>query len=249
VKLKFWGTHGGYPTERQMTCMQLITAQANWLIDLGSQAIFSDAQTLCAVDTVLLTHLHSDHALMLPHFVLARLRLGCYHFHPEDLTIFAPEPLDHLLVNGGFEAGMFPESCQVPPVHRGIAIHTLPTHHPRLCWAYKLQVEGQTLVFSGDTAYFPGFSTFCAGADWLFIECNDSDERSDHAQTFGHMTPAGVARVISEAHPQHTVLYHFDMLSPEDTLRAVHHHLQACAAFPAAGDTLISCTEGLVLEF
>ena len=223
--LKFWGTSGGYPTSRQMTCLQITSEKANLMIDMGSSGIFKYPSVIDNVSTILLTHLHSDHVLMLPHFFVARMRIQGSAYRRDNCPVYAPQSISNLMASGALSPDWVPWSDEVPDQIGDIKITTMRTQHTLPCYAYKLQVGGKTVVITGDTRWFEGLAEFAEGADWFICECNTSDQCREHAEMFCHMTPGDVARVISLAKPRHTVLYHFDMLSPQASVQAVREHL------------------------
>ncbi len=236
--LKFWGTHGGYPTDQQMTCLQFTSGNANILLDIGSVEVFKHPEMLCEINAVLLTHLHMDHAAFLPQFILSRLRNQGTAFRQDGCPIYTPEAITQIMEYGGFPDDWIPWSSEMPDRIGDLQVSAIYTRHARICRAYKLIVDGKTVVISGDTSYFEGLVDFARGADWFICECNDSDDRREHAQLFGHMTPATVAQVIRLAKPERTILYHLDMLSPQACEQAIHEHLGDDVDLQAAWDGL-----------
>lgn len=68
---------------------------------------------------------------------------------------------------------------------------------------------GRSLVYTGDTAYFPELVEFCRGADVLISEATFPSEMGEKASQWGHMTVAQAARLGKVAGVGRLFLIHF----------------------------------------
>ena len=236
--LKFWGTRGGYPTAEQTISLQLKAAGRSILIDAAAQRLFGYPQELLAIDTVLMTHLHLDHAALLPHLVLGRMKRLKADYQPQACPIYAPEPIAALMIQLEMTPELYTFSTQPPQCIGDIRLSYCPTQHTRPNYAYRFELQGKTLVVSGDTRYFPEFVDFCRGADLLVCECTDGDENAEHAARFLHMTCGDVARLAREAGVGQLALYHFTDLDAPQAQQAVEDWLGGSISVTAARDEL-----------
>lgn len=238
MHIKFWGTRGAYPTDQQMVSLQIQADDFTLLVDAGSPRLFVNIQHVLALNAVLLTHLHHDHITMLPHLILARLKTlkGC--FSPQDCPIYAPEDPISVIYDLSVEPELLASSTHIPTQLGNLSIQSCQAQHPIKAHSYRFEHHGKSIVISGDTAYHPGLSAFSQGADLLICECTDADNNRNHALRFGHMTPADVARLASEAGIHHIVLYHYMDLAPDKASQAVQTHLGNSFSVIAAMDEM-----------
>lgn len=68
---------------------------------------------------------------------------------------------------------------------------------------------GRSIVYTGDTAFFPELVEFCRGADVLISEATFPSEMGEKAREWGHMTVAQAARLGKEAGVVRVFLIHF----------------------------------------
>ncbi len=170
------------------------------LIRMGGRSVLVDAglgvtRGLCdagvpltAIDLVLITHLHSDHYLELgPLFHtawVAGLNRPVPVIGPPGLS----EYWDGFLKSMAFDVTLrMEDEGRVPlgplfDVSRitedqvfdagGVSIRAMRNVHPPIEDSYALRFDhaGESIVFSGDTAYMPEMADFAAGADILVHE-------------------------------------------------------------------------------
>jgi ribonuclease BN (tRNA processing enzyme) len=104
-----------------------------------------------------------------------------------------------------------------------VKVTALRNHHPPITESFALKFEfpGKTVVFSGDTAYFPPLAAFAKGADILVHEVmygpalEDLVRRNTNAATLmahlkaSHTLAEDVGRLATEAGVKMLVLSHF----------------------------------------
>ena len=169
----------------------LVWNDVPYVIDAGYGATFkmADAKVpLTALRTIFVTHLHSDHTLEVPTLAYNAWAIGL----KTPVDVYGPAGVNELL--DGFwlsqrfdiEIRMADEGrpdlrkLVTPHVVRegavlerdGVRVTALRNHHPpiRESYAYRFDLGGKTVVFSGDTAYFPTLAEFSMGADILVHE-------------------------------------------------------------------------------
>ncbi|HWH85055.1 MAG TPA: MBL fold metallo-hydrolase [Burkholderiaceae bacterium] len=125
-----------------------------------------------------------------------------------------------------------------------VKVTALRNKHPPIhdSFALKFEFGGKTVVFSGDTAYFPPLADFARNADYLVHEIMDAQgiERlvkrvPNNAQTLldhlkaSHTLAEDVGRIAADAGVKHLVLTHFvpaddTTIRDEDWIRSVRKH-------------------------
>ncbi len=192
----------------------------------------------CAVTHLFLTHLHYDHTVDYAHFALATWRLG--RSHP--LRVFGPAgtfAFSRALLDGAYGAdrqwrrsvhkrNTLPDvTVEVAeyaegPVAQGDGwrVTALRVDHPPvpLAFAFRLEAQGNAVVFSGDTRYFPPLADFSRDADLLIHEV--MTPRSYSRAHEGHTAPEDVGRIAAAAGVRRLVLTH--LLADEDMEDLTH---------------------------
>ncbi len=214
-----------------------------YIVDCGmgvTRQFVEAGYALADVHTIVLTHLHSDHCLE-----LGPLLHTVWCSSPKrSIPVHGPPPLKRL-VDGFFasmaydiEMRMSDEKQQSPhdmftpfeyaegPVFRDdlVEVTALQVVHPPLTDTYALRFrsENSTVVFSGDTCYFPPLAEFASGADVLVHEVMhlEGTERmcarlkEIKPNLMAHMMAAhtfgdDVGRIASAAGVGHLVVQHF----------------------------------------
>jgi ribonuclease BN (tRNA processing enzyme) len=193
-KLVLLGTKGGpRPSLSRSNPANLICSPGrNYLIDCGygvTRQLLAAGVQPHEVDTILITHHHSDHTLELGPFLYNAWVVG----RRTQVDIWGPPPL-RLLVDGFFRANLFEIETRMSdegrfdprPLFRvhefeqprvliegdGIKITAGTVRHPPLrhAFAYRFDLQDRSFVLSGDTAACPDLIELAKGADVLVHE-------------------------------------------------------------------------------
>jgi ribonuclease BN (tRNA processing enzyme) len=97
-----------------------------------------------------------------------------------------------------------PHECPSPIDLAGCRLSWAPAEHRPESIAYRLDGDGGSFVYTGDTEYSESVVELARGADTLLIECSFPDD----SPVPGHLTPSGVARIASESGVGLVVLTH-----------------------------------------
>ena len=84
-------------------------------------------------------------------------------------------------------------------------IQTLPMAHSEDSVGFRVNTNGRSLAYSGDTDYCANLVRLGRDADLLILECSFPDEK----KTKGHLTPSLAGRVAREASCHKLLLTHF----------------------------------------
>jgi len=190
------------------------------------------------LDVVLVSHLHSDHVLELGPLLHTAWTTGTRR----PVRVFGPPGIAEYWQ--GFLASMaFDNRIRVEDEGRrplealvtvteiaegcvldedGLRIDALRVPHPPVadCFAFRVRAGGGTVVFSGDTAFFPPLAEFARGADVLvhealhplgvdlLVERTGLGEALRKHLLASHTPAPDAARLASRAGVGHLVLYH-----------------------------------------
>jgi len=84
-------------------------------------------------------------------------------------------------------------------------INAVKTPHTESSLAYKVESEGKSIVYSGDTDYSESLINLTANTDLLIIECALAN---DSYKMRGHLTPDEVIRTVNKSRPKKVVVTH-----------------------------------------
>jgi ribonuclease BN (tRNA processing enzyme) len=188
VRLTVLGCAGTFPGPESPCSGYLVEHDGFRLVlDLGAGALGALQRHigLLDVDAVYLSHLHADHCIDLVAYSYAR------RYHPDGippaLPVYGPAgtqkricdsfeapPRDGLLDVFDFRE-VAPGSLQIGP----FAVTTVRTSHPIECHALRLEADGASLVYSGDTGECDDLVRLAGNCDLLLCEASWTD-RADN---------------------------------------------------------------------
>ena len=222
-----------------------------FLFDLGTgsmENLFGLRPDFSRLDKVFLSHLHSDHFGDLDAFIVGSWLSGRYtplHVYggsgdtPELGTKAAVEALMKALAwDIKSRTGILPDAGgkvithefdykpenQVIYEDNGVTIKSWPAIHGLDgAVSYRLEWNGLTFVFGGDTRPNNWFIKYAKGADFAIHECfptpkglaafNDWEMRpATYVSSYIHTPPQGFGKVMSEIKPRMAVAFHTVLL-------------------------------------
>lgn len=217
------GCDGSYPSANGACSGYLLkSGKHSVLLDLGSGVLgrLMAVKDPAALDAVVITHWHADHAsdlLTLRYYLL---------LHQASLRVYAPVPPDS-----------WASLCEGPELlfedlSRGLSLEGLrigvaQAAHPVPAFLLRAQGEGKTLVYTGDTNDFPGLADFFRGADAVLCDASFTD--AQWQPELPHLSASLAARRAAQAGAGRLVLTHFPAGNDPNTLLA-----EAQAVFPGA---------------
>jgi ribonuclease BN (tRNA processing enzyme) len=165
---------------------------------------------------VLVTHFHIDHLGELPALIVA-MKYALPAPRPDlDLVIAGPVGLRHILHELGhlfgedlFQLHFDSMVMQVDPdadlgIGRDLRLRTAKTAHTPESLAYRVDTDGRSIGFTGDTAPDPGLAAFFAGASCLVAECALLTPTPGRA----HLDVASLGELATRAGVAHLVVTH-----------------------------------------
>ena len=224
MKLHVLGCHGPFPPAGGATSGYLLERDGKALLMDCGAGVMGRLMKLwdpAALQAVLLSHLHFDHAsdllVMRYYLEIAGKTLPVY-VPPED-----DSPLRALLTAPAFDVRPYPEEMEI----MGLKITTLPVRHPVPCRALRFQDGEKTFVFTGDTNDCPALAGFARDADVLLADAAFLE--SEWTAQKPHMSAAEAARLAKEADAKALYLTHLPVAHAPETLVK-----EAQAAYPQA---------------
>lgn len=229
------------------------------VIDAGYGATFKLIEAgvpLHAIGRIFITHHHSDHNIDLGPMLYAAwangLRTSVDAYGPagliEHLAYFWKANRFDIETRIADEGSIDLRTLVTPHEYREGAVFEAPdlkvtalrNRHPPIAESYALKFRfgGKTVVFSGDTAYFPPLGEFARGADYLIHEVMYGPAIDALASRFqnaakllahlkaSHTLAEDVGRIATAAGVKNLVLNHFvpggdNTIGPEMWIEAV----------------------------
>lgn len=236
VEFEILGSGGPEIDGRASTSYLLwIDNKAKLIIDMGSGSMLRFEESgakLESLEAVVLTHLHIDHSVDLPAFVKA----GFFSSRTKSLEIIAPfgneyfPSIDEFFTNLFGKNGAYrymndvlsdqSDSFQIIPLeiksnqlvtkqYEDFSLTLISVHHgivPAL--ALKIDVDGKSIVISGDTNdENKNLDKIAKDAD-LFIAHHAIPEHAGKFAKDLHMTPSIIAQIAKTANVKKIVLTH-----------------------------------------
>lgn len=196
---------------------------------------------------VLITHFHPDHVGDLP-ALLQALKHGIRPPRVRPLHLIGPAGfgtfLDRLtaamgpgLLDPAFPLRVIELTCGTAWEDPGaeLRIRCVATPHTPESVAYRLEVPGATVGYTGDTGPSTSVASFLEGCDMLVAECTQPDPPDLDT----HLSPAGLARLAKTARPGLLVVTH---VAPPAVPEEV-----AAALRLTWGGTVVAGHDGLVI--
>ena len=218
MRLTVIGASGSYPGPDSPASCYLLEAEQEgrtWrvLVDLGSGALGVLQRHIdpVTVDAVLLSHLHADHCLDLCGFYVLR------KYHPSGaqprIPVWGPAGTDVRLAKAydlDEDPGMNEEFDFRPyagVIHIGpFTVTAVEVAHPVTAYGLRIECEGRTLAYSGDTGTCSALVATARDADFFLCEASFVESHTNPPNL--HLTGAEAGRMATEAAARRLVLTH-----------------------------------------
>jgi ribonuclease BN (tRNA processing enzyme) len=243
------GSGTGVPSLRRGSPALALKAAGRLLVlDLGAgslRALLRQGLDFSDIDVLALTHLHPDHVGdLIPFLFATRYSLGYTRQEPFWLVAARGFARFHQRLTEAFSGWLEPPPGLMdlkelapdgPDAVRadGLIIKSAPTRHTDGSLAYRVEADGRSLVYSGDTDVSDSLVELARGADLLVLEA------ANPFKVAGHLTPAEAGGLAARAGVARLLLTHFYPLC--DAVDVV-----ALAAAEFAGE-IIRAEDGLSL--
>ena len=236
MRLTILGMNGPFPAPGGATSGYFLTAGEDRIaLDMGCGTLsrltaLTPPEELSAL---LLTHWHYDHcADVLP--LIYRLE-ACAK---APLHIYAPVDENSLVRKAVQGCGMIilhdvatGETFQVGELQ----VSVFNARHPVPAVMYRIQGEGRTFCYTGDTNTVAGLNDFASGADFLLADGLFTD--TTWAEGKPHLSATHVAQLAKDANVRRFVITHLNPTIDPQTLLKEARAIRVDALLAACGDS------------
>jgi ribonuclease BN (tRNA processing enzyme) len=216
---------------------------------------------------VLLTHEHWDHIQGFPFFgpiyqegrrlvmfpVVRDLDMLCSLVDQMDGAHF---PVTHKQLTSR------PECYQGDPMEylqkEGFNIRRHRTNHPGVCFGYRLEHNGKSLIFMPDNEMHPPqpqwatveeLAEFCRGADVLMHDAQFVPRDFPMKRGWGHSLVSQACELAAMAQVKHLVLFHHDPERTDDELDTLEGECRAWMAANSPNTQVTAGYEGMIVKW
>jgi ribonuclease BN (tRNA processing enzyme) len=219
LELTVIGSGTGVPSLRRGSPSLALKAAGRLLVlDLGAgslRALLRHGLNFSAIDVLALTHLHPDHVGdLIPFLFATRYALGYTRQEPFRLLAARGFARFHQRLKEAFGGWVEPppglmDLRELAPDgpdevrEDGLVVRSAPTNHTEGSLAYRVEAEGRSLVYSGDTDVSDSLVDLARGADLLVLEA------ANPTKLPGHLTPAEAGGLAARAGVARLLLTHF----------------------------------------
>ncbi len=231
VQVRFLGSGDAFGSGgRLQTCIWIRASTSTFLVDCGASSLIALRRWGMApndIDTILLTHLHGDHFGGIPFFVLDAQLISK---RSRPLVIVGPSGTQRRVV-----AAMdifFPGSSQVqqkfsleirefasdqPQTLGDVIVTAYRVQHPAgdPSLALRMECNGKTITYTGDTQWTEGLLPAARGADLLIAEAYCFEKKVKF-----HLDFQTLMAHLDELQPKRLIVTHMseDMLARLDEI-------------------------------
>ncbi|MEU3041904.1 MULTISPECIES: MBL fold metallo-hydrolase [Streptomyces] len=180
MKLTVVGCSGSFPSAESACSSYLVEADGfQLLLDMGNGALgeLQRHTGLYDLDAIFLSHLHADHCIDMCAYFVAR-----YYRHGDGpcdaLPVYGPEGTQQRLITayGDSSAEHMPEVFDFRTLKDGtfdlgpFRISAVRVPHPVEAYAIRVEHDGRSLTYSGDTGPCAELDALAAGTDLFLCE-------------------------------------------------------------------------------
>jgi phosphoribosyl 1,2-cyclic phosphodiesterase len=269
MDIRFWGVRGSIASPGPETakvggntsCIEVGCGSERIVLDAGTglrnlgNALVREGNALSL--TLLLSHFHWDHIQGLPFFVPAYMpqtKLAIVgssdgrHSLRDKLSRQMTEPhfpvqLDDLAADLTYREA---RPAQRFDIGGDVHVRVARLNHPGGVFAYRIEHEGQSLVYATDTEHYacvdPTLRALAEGADVLVYDAQYTPEEYQTKVGWGHSTYLAGSELAKSAGVKQLVLFHHDPQRTDEGVIAIEETTRQL--FP----NTVAAREGLVIR-
>jgi ribonuclease BN (tRNA processing enzyme) len=235
MKLHILGSGTCIPYERRGSSgYALRLSKSTILLDCGNGATWKLGRVginYLELDHIFLSHLHPDHTSDLIPFLFAT-KYATPHKRVKPFYVWGGDGFKNFfsLLSKAYNDWIMPDKLNIEEIKEGemsfddFKIIARKTPHIDSSLAYRIESQGRSLVYSGDTDYSESLVEIAKDADLLIIECS----MPDRFKVKGHLTPAEVSRIANESRAKRLLISHLYPISDElDVISAIRNDVKA----------------------
>ncbi len=197
------------------------------LLDCGEGVarFLADRELIDYIEYILLTHFHGDH-------ITGFIGLAWYYWLKgvkDKINLIGPrgtrEKLGGILsLLSGNPEKIFERFniIEVEPGKRVGSVFTAKASHSIPALAYRVEIEGKSLCYTGDTAYSEEIVKLAKECDLLIHEATYPPGMEKKARLDGHSTPVIAAKVARKAKVKTLALIHLPYFKLGENIREIY---------------------------
>lgn len=251
MKIYFLGTNGWYTTPVADTACVLIDSKEGYVIFDAGNSIYKIDRYIKENKPISLfiSHFHIDHVSGL--HILAKFNF------PQGIDVYVAQGRKkdfNLLVNPPYTVGINKNEANILNLKMSVRLHELKEgdnnigfqvrmkklFHGYVDHGFRVNLEGKSIVYSGDTKVVPDEFLIVKDADLLIHEC--SNIISPKVNNWGHTDPVEAAEFARDAGVKKLVLTHFSADFSLEQRKETEKKAQVI--FP----NTVAATDDLILE-
>lgn len=247
MKLHFLGTNGWYSSPTGDTPCVLIDSKDRYVVFDAGNGLYKLDQYIKEDKPISLfiSHFHIDHVSGLHVLNKFKFKQGLDIYVPEikkeafDMFVGPPFTIPpkklsmrvsvHELSNGEHDHGFKIECRELFHAYRG--------------FGYRIELEGKTICYSGDTGICEASLQLFKNADVLIHECSFLPGQKDE-KGWGHVNPTEAAKLAKDVCAKKLILTHFDASQYTTHKKRQEAEKEAQKIF----SNTIAAKDGLVIE-
>lgn len=213
------------------------TGESKLMLDCGSGSTWKLAHAginYLEIDHIFFSHIHPDHTGDLAAFLFATKYshgspYGTGRKKPLSLWGGKGFPSFFSALKGAYDKWIEPEGLSVEELRAGpkdfadFKLTAARSEHIKSSLAYRIEAEGKSLVYSGDTDYSEELIKLAWNTDLLLIECALT-QVSKHK---GHLTPGGVSKIVNASRAKRVVVTHlYPVCDREDVVGQIRENVE-----------------------
>lgn len=235
MKLFILGSGTCVPYERRGSSgYALKLTKSTLLLDCGNGTTWKLGKVginYLEVDHIFLSHFHPDHTADLIPFLFAT-KYGQGPQRNKPLYIRGAKGFINFLsaLEKAYKGWLIPDELNLEEIEEGMikfddfTLIARKTAHIESSLAYRIECQGKSLVYSGDTDYSKPLVELAKDADALIIECSLPDE----LKVAGHLTPTEVVKIAHDSRAKKIIISHlYPICDERDVISLIRGHTDA----------------------
>lgn len=236
MKLTILGSGTCIPNKKRGSSGYLLeTSDSKILLDCGSGTTWKLEQigvNYLEIDHIFFSHIHPDHTGDLVPFLFAT-KYSHFKEREKPLKLWGGEGFISFFnaLKKAYGHWITPEELCIDELKGGsesfedFRIKAIKVPHIESSQAYKIESEGKTLIYSGDTDYSESLINLSHKSDLLIIECALAN---DSLKMKGHLTPNEVIKTINASNPKKVVITHlYPECDDEEVVEKIRNNVDA----------------------
>ncbi|HVZ67287.1 MAG TPA: ribonuclease Z [Patescibacteria group bacterium] len=252
MKIHFLGTNSWYTTPTGNTASILVDSDERYIIFDAGNGLYKIDQYIKENKPIALfiSHFHIDHVSGLQILSKFNFPQGVDIYiakgRTKDFETFAGPPYtigykDRDGIPFKFKTQYRLHELELGESNIGFPVEVFEMYHLFGDHAYKLEIEGKVIAYSGDTGEGSNSMLLAKNADVLIHECTNDNSFSNEA---GHVNPKQAAKIAKEGNAKKLILTHF----APGIFTTIEKRKQAEYAAKEIFMDTIAATDDLVIE-